>query len=760
MKSKSVFLLGLFFSFSIAAFSQVSFAGSCDSLKPNQAAFFQHANYKGSCVVRNIGRYSSGKAIGIGNDKISSIKLGSGTHVVLCKDSNFKGTCKTYVKSMTSIGKMNDKTSSAIIVKTVPKKKTVKEASVSCRPSANQVAFFQHGSYKGACVVRNIGRYSSSKAIGIGNDKISSIKVGPRTQVSLCNDSNFKGGCKTYKTSMASLGKMNDKTSSAIIAKITSTPATSAACKPRANQVAFFQHANYKGACVVRNIGRYANAKAIGLGNDKISSIKIGPSTQVNLCKHSNFMGGCKTYTTSMASIGKMNDKTSSALIEKRSAPNNTSPSKTSQIGFNLKGDTKCRWGSKDCNRCVNDVKANFNAIETQYNGQRGNKMRVRSYAYPTKNYLLHRINSKWGYEHIQGVGRIAGVGNNEYLVFTHSTMSDNSGKNGALAVVRMGANQTSNGFELGDLRDGAGKNQNIHNRTVARTYTGSNHPGGVATLGHFVFVADWCQDHGKYDWCNNPSQYAFEVYDVSNVDKNAHKINSSPPLKIVDRSVFKIGDPKRDKSLASVAATRLHDGRYFVGVGRSGGKNYEYFLSDSTRLSRNTKWSSVSDVEPISKWGEGAAMVNECGSGDVYLIQMEKSTDSVVDSARGRSKDELHLFKLRKDRARGRIIHQYINSRTFKCSDGTAWCDFDKGTGIYITPTGNLYVYATDAQQAKKTERFRMVEFGNYLEAAKLTRPTQFNNTKPIVSFEEPEEEMQQVNPATKKPKITVRRR
>ena len=76
----------------------------------NQVAFFQHAKYKGACVVRKVGRYANAKSIGIGNDKISSVKIGSGTQVVLCKDNNFKGTCKTYAKSMSSIGKMNDKT--------------------------------------------------------------------------------------------------------------------------------------------------------------------------------------------------------------------------------------------------------------------------------------------------------------------------------------------------------------------------------------------------------------------------------------------------------------------------------------------------------------------------------------------------------------------------------------------------------------------------------------------------------------------------
>lgn len=399
-----------------------------------------------------------------------------------------------------------------------------------------------------------------------------------------------------------------------------------------------------------------------------------------------------------------------------------------SALEFELKGDTRCAWGSKDCNRCVNDVKANFNAIETHFRGKRASKIRVKSYAYDTKGYILHRIHAT--YEHIQGIGRIAGLGNDEYLVFTHSTNSGadgtpgpfgsathGAGKSGALAVIRMGANQNSRGFELGDLSEGAGSDQNIHNRTVARTYSDSNHPGGLATVGHYVFVADWCQPHGAYAWCDDPSQYAFEVYDVSNADQNRGRINSNPPIRIIDRSVYVAGDSVRSKSTASVAATRLKSGKYLVGIGRSGGRNYEYFLSNTTSLSSRTKWSSTGSPENIAKWGEGAAMVNECGSGDIYLFQFENSGTRFVNS-----KDEVHLFQLKKNSNSGRIVHQYINSRTFRCSDGTPWCNFDKGVGTYISPTGNLYLYATDAQQAKSTERFRMMEFGNYRETGYST--------------------------------------
>lgn len=433
-----------------------------------------------------------------------------------------------------------------------------------------------------------------------------------------------------------------------------------------------------------------------------------------------------------------------------------------SATDLKLAGDTSCSWGSKDCNRCVNDVKANFDGIETNYRGELGSKIGVRSYAYPTTGYLLHRINAL-GTEHIQGIGRIAGLGNDEYLVFTHSTKSSDPGKSGALAVIRMGASQGSKGYTLGDIRDGDGKDQSTSNRTVARTYSDSNHPGGLATLGHYVFVADWCQPHGNYKWCNKRSQYAFEVYDVSNVDQNA-VLNSHPPIKIIDRSVKIEGDAKRQASTATVAATKLADGRYLVGIGRSGGKNYEYYLSDTTRLLPAMIWTSLGDPEPIKKWGEGAAMVNECGSGDIYLFQIEKSADKPWDSRQ--SKDEVHLFRLKQVPGSTQIKHEYVKSRTFKCSDGTAWCDFDKGGGLYISPTGNLYLYATDAQQAKSTERFRMVEFGNYLEngrrnevvPSKRGRPDVFQKPKPATSTKPPRRDG--AVPAKHNPKVRDHRK
>ena len=144
-----------------------------------------------------------------------------------------------------------------------------------------------------------------------------------------------------------------------------------------------------------------------------------------------------------------------------------------------LHGDTTCQWGAKDCNFCVNNVVNELDNLKDSY--VTSGRIRFDGYAHPTKDSILHRISGEIGlddYEHVQSIGRIAGLGNNEYMVFTHSTASRDSGKEGALAVVRMGAGQNTNGYPFNGMPNGDGPNQENSNRTVARTFTGNNHPG------------------------------------------------------------------------------------------------------------------------------------------------------------------------------------------------------------------------------------------------------------------------------------------
>jgi hypothetical protein len=276
-----------------------------------------------------------------------------------------------------------------------------------------------------------------------------------------------------------------------------------------------------------------------------------------------------------------------------------------------------------------------------------------------------------------------------------------------------MGAKQNTGGGPFYDMPNDDGSDQNTCNRTVARRYAGNNHPGGLSVLGHYVYVAQWCQPHPKspfpyvnyYDWCKESSSTShgmgFSVYDVSRVNLNTN-INSNPPIHRVYRHVYNeswIGTS--NTSTASVAAVKLSTGQYLVALGKEGGREYGFYTAPSP-----TGPFTFHNSSSISYWGENANIVTECETGDLYMFQIEGygSSDDV---------DKVHLYKL--VLKNGMIQFQYVKSRTFYCRgrsiDGAGdWCHFDAGAGMYVTPAGNLILYATDWQQSSGD--IRLVEF------------------------------------------------
>ena len=370
-----------------------------------------------------------------------------------------------------------------------------------------------------------------------------------------------------------------------------------------------------------------------------------------------------------------------------------------------LIGDLGCEWGDANCNQCVYEVEAAFESLENDY--ENAGRIRFDGYAYPTEGYILNRINDELPggtYEHVQSIGRIAGIGNDEYMVFTHSTSSDQSNKQGALAVVRMGAGQNTGGYPFYGMPYGDGPDQNTSNRTVAATFSRNNHPGGLAVLGHYVYIAQWCQDHpdGQPDWCPEwsvPAQgFGFSVYDVGKIGLNAD-INSSPPDELGYYHVYG-EDWIGSSSTASVAAVKQSSGHYLVALGRSGGNQYGFYTA--TEPDGDFDFINTSTID---LWGENASIVTECRSGLLYMFQIEAYQNDV---------DKVHLYKLvETDEGVG---FEYVKSRSFRCRgdeiDGAGdWCNFDAGAGMYVTPSGQLVLYATDWHQTD-AGNIRLVEF------------------------------------------------
>jgi hypothetical protein len=63
---------------------------------PKQVAVFMDADYHSTCRVLSQGSYPSAEAIGLPNDSISSVMVGSGARAYLCRNQNLGGTCERF----------------------------------------------------------------------------------------------------------------------------------------------------------------------------------------------------------------------------------------------------------------------------------------------------------------------------------------------------------------------------------------------------------------------------------------------------------------------------------------------------------------------------------------------------------------------------------------------------------------------------------------------------------------------------------------
>ena len=301
----------------VAVQSFAQFFTVCPEPGPGQVAFFEDIGFGAKCVVKGIGNYPTSSHLGIANDSISSIKLGSGAQVLVCSDAWYEGQCELFTATAARLSDHpigNDSISSA--------KVQPRGASITCEPQADQVAFFHDDNFSGPCEVRVAGEYRHSEEIGLSNDSISSVKVGSGMEVLLCKDANFSGDCELLTASDPHLGDNrvgNDAVSSARVEPRGADP-----CQPGADSVAVFQHASFTPPCAVRGPGDYPHSENIGLMDNSMSSIRVGRNTQVLICRDANYSGDCQLLTASM-----------NHLDQTRIGDNSVSSMKVQRIGFN-----------------------------------------------------------------------------------------------------------------------------------------------------------------------------------------------------------------------------------------------------------------------------------------------------------------------------------------------------------------------------------------------------------------------------------------
>ncbi|HQC71405.1 MAG TPA: beta/gamma crystallin-related protein, partial [Candidatus Competibacteraceae bacterium] len=169
--------------------------------------------------------------------------------------------------------------------------------------TVNQVIFYEHANYAGRSRALGIGRYDLNQ-IGLPNDCISSLRVPTGIKVTLFQHAGFTGNSITFTDSASFVGSFNDQTSSFVIEPANNAPA-----------VDIYEHNDFQGMRKQLGIGRY-NVSDIGLPNDCLSSIRVGPGLKATLFEHKDFTGSSVSYVRDTSSVGSFNDRTSSIIVE------------------------------------------------------------------------------------------------------------------------------------------------------------------------------------------------------------------------------------------------------------------------------------------------------------------------------------------------------------------------------------------------------------------------------------------------------------
>ena len=101
------------------------------------------------------------------------------------------------------------------------------------------------------------------------------------------------------------------------------------------SNVVIYEHANFQGASKTLGEGRYFDINSLGIGNDRLSSLKVPSGMQVTLYEHIDGYGRSKIFTQDAHYVGNdFNDLTSSIKVEKagNGSGNGSAPSVITKV--------------------------------------------------------------------------------------------------------------------------------------------------------------------------------------------------------------------------------------------------------------------------------------------------------------------------------------------------------------------------------------------------------------------------------------------
>jgi hypothetical protein len=199
---------------------------------------------------------------------------------------------------------------------------TGNDGGAGCRlPGNHEAVVYADDNFAGDCDVLGIGNYpfSTVNAMHVGNDRISSVRVGANVKVTLYENDlpgTGPGDWMPVITSRSVVSDFNDKTSSIRVESRTDCSG------PAAAQVIVWSDINFSGNCDVIDLGypvSYAKILGLSVGNDTISSVTCGSSVGTTLWEDdlthgSPFQANAGCLLTDLSSFN-FNDVASSLVV-------------------------------------------------------------------------------------------------------------------------------------------------------------------------------------------------------------------------------------------------------------------------------------------------------------------------------------------------------------------------------------------------------------------------------------------------------------
>lgn len=320
-----LFLLVMMMASSIMAFSQ------------DYVTLYADCNFRGAASKLYPGRYSLSSQ-SVGRNRVSSIRVPYGFKVVIYDgDQPGTGDKTRYTSDVNCLPREWDDRAASVVVERDGGNNNNNGNYGGGNYNNNNnnyyngsgVVIYADCNFGGGSRTFGPGAYNTEQFAGVGNDKISSIRVPNGWQVIVYADGNWQGSSKTYyATSNCLESGWNDRISSIRVYSNTNNNNWNGGNNnydynndngSRNDGVTVFEDCHYGGRSYFLRPGRY-DARQMGVGNDEISSIKVPSGYRITVYGDGGFSGGQRSFTRDVNCFGNdWNDKISSVEVSRGS---------------------------------------------------------------------------------------------------------------------------------------------------------------------------------------------------------------------------------------------------------------------------------------------------------------------------------------------------------------------------------------------------------------------------------------------------------